>query len=51
MRQEERMSEPTKQRSVWVSVAMALLAMLVAKACVGSMVEKPRARSAYSGGR
>jgi len=44
------MSEPTK-RSVWVSVLVTVVAMLIAKACVGSMVEKPRARSAYSGGR
>lgn len=45
------MSEPTKQRSVWVSVLVTVVAMLIAKACVGAMTEKPRARSAYSGGR
>ena len=45
------MSEPTK-RSVWVSVLVTVVAMLVAKACVGSMVEKPRRpHSGYSGGR
>ena len=50
MRQEEHMSEPTK-RSVWVSVLVTVVAMLIAKACVAGMTEKPRARSAYSGGR
>jgi len=47
------MSEPVKPegRSVWVSVAMTLLAITIAKACVAGMTEKPRARSAYTGGR
>lgn len=45
-------TEPNKPegRSVWVSVAMTLLAIVIAKACVASM--KPeRPRGAYSGGR
>lgn len=47
------MTEPQKPepRSVWASVAMAALAMLIAKACVGAMVEPRRPHSGYSGGR
>lgn len=47
-------SEPKspQDRSVWVAVLMTVIAMLLAKACVGAMKpDKPRARSAYSGGR
>ena len=46
-------TEPVKPegRSVWVSVLMTVVAMLIAKACVAGMTEKPRARSAYTGGR
>ena len=39
-----------QDRSVWVAVLMTVMAMLIAKACVGAM--KPdRPRSSYSGGR
>ena len=47
-------SEPNKPegRGVWTAVLMTVIAMLLAKACVGAMKpDKPRARSAYSGGR
>jgi len=43
------MSEPTK-RSVWVSVLVTVVAMLIAKACVASM-KTERPRGAYHGGR
>lgn len=48
------MSEPVKPegRSVWASVLMTVVAMLIAKACVAGMTEKPRRpHSGYAGGR
>jgi len=47
------MSEPVKPegRSVWASVLMTVIAILIAKACVHAMTDKPRAHSAYSGSR
>lgn len=47
-------TEPKKPegRSVWVSVVMTVIAILIAKACVSAMKDdKPRDRGAYSGRR
>lgn len=40
---------PPPQPSVWKAVVMAALAMLIAKACVASMTDKPRSAAHYGG--
>jgi len=47
------MSEPVKPggRSVWVSVLVTVVAMLIAKACVNSATAPRRPHSGYTGGR
>jgi hypothetical protein len=44
-------SKPPERGSVWMSVVITVVAMLIAKACVGAMTEKPRRASSHYGSR